>query len=99
MADKRRVRRGSGRVTLDDVARAAGVAPMTASHALNSPETVNPAARYLSHTLENPGYGAFFDPLTYDVLPNTLIAGEGRKSCPSLESTHRATADHPFAIR
>jgi LacI family transcriptional regulator, gluconate utilization system Gnt-I transcriptional repressor len=39
---KRRVRRGSGRVTLADVARAAGVAHMTASRALNSPETVNP---------------------------------------------------------
>ncbi|MDR5835659.1 LacI family DNA-binding transcriptional regulator [Caballeronia sp. LZ034LL] len=39
---KRRARRGSGRVTLADVARAAGVAPMTASRALNSPETVNP---------------------------------------------------------
>ncbi|CAH2807065.1 MAG: Transcriptional regulator, LacI family [uncultured Paraburkholderia sp.] len=40
-ATKRRVRKGSGRVTLADVARAAGVAPMTASRALNSPEIVN----------------------------------------------------------
>jgi LacI family transcriptional regulator, gluconate utilization system Gnt-I transcriptional repressor len=41
-AVKRRTRRGSGRVTLADVARAAGVAHMTASRALNSPDTVNP---------------------------------------------------------
>ena len=40
-AVKRRVRKGSGRVTLADVARAAGVAHMTASRALNSPEIVN----------------------------------------------------------
>ncbi|SDV47242.1 LacI family DNA-binding transcriptional regulator [Chitinasiproducens palmae] len=39
---KPRVRRSSGRITLADVARTAGVAPMTASRALNSPATVNP---------------------------------------------------------
>lgn len=38
---KPRARRGSGRITLADVARVAGVAPMTASRALNSPDTVN----------------------------------------------------------
>ena len=38
---KPRVRRGSGRITLADVARVAGVAPMTASRALNAPDTVN----------------------------------------------------------
>ena len=36
----RRRRRGSGAITLADVARMAGVSPITASRALNAPETV-----------------------------------------------------------
>ncbi len=39
---KRRGRRGSGSVTLRDVAKLAGVAPITASRALNSPSAVSP---------------------------------------------------------
>ncbi|MEO5738718.1 MAG: LacI family DNA-binding transcriptional regulator [Variovorax sp.] len=38
----RRARRGSGAVTLHDVARLAGVAPITASRALNTPAQVSP---------------------------------------------------------
>lgn len=38
----RRARRGSGGVTLSDVARLAGVAPITASRALNTPAQVSP---------------------------------------------------------
>jgi LacI family gluconate utilization system Gnt-I transcriptional repressor len=38
----RRSRRGSGAVTLHDVAKLAGVAPITASRALNTPEQVSP---------------------------------------------------------
>ena len=38
----KRSRRGSGAVTLHDVARLAGVAPITASRALNTPEQVSP---------------------------------------------------------
>jgi LacI family gluconate utilization system Gnt-I transcriptional repressor len=38
----RRTRRGSGVVTLHDVARLAGVAPITASRALSSPKQVSP---------------------------------------------------------
>ena len=36
----KRSRRGSGAVTLHDVARLAGVAPITASRALNTPSRV-----------------------------------------------------------
>ena len=38
----RRTRRGSGAVTLHDVAKLAGVAPITASRALSSPKQVSP---------------------------------------------------------
>jgi LacI family transcriptional regulator, gluconate utilization system Gnt-I transcriptional repressor len=41
----RRPRRGSGAVTLHDVARLAGVAPITASRALNTPERVSTEVR------------------------------------------------------
>ena len=40
-APPRRSRRGSGAVTLHDVAKLAGVAPITASRALNTPEQVS----------------------------------------------------------
>ena len=39
----KRSRRGSGAVTLHDVAHIAAVAPMTASRALNTPDRVSPA--------------------------------------------------------
>lgn len=39
---ERRARRGSGAVTLHDVAKLAGVAPITASRAINTPERVSP---------------------------------------------------------
>jgi LacI family gluconate utilization system Gnt-I transcriptional repressor len=45
MSDKppsRRSRRGSGAITLRDVAALAGVAPITASRALNTPQAVSP---------------------------------------------------------
>ncbi|MDD0810299.1 LacI family DNA-binding transcriptional regulator [Curvibacter sp. RS43] len=41
----KRARRGSGAVTLHDVARLAAVAPITASRALNTPEQVSPEVR------------------------------------------------------
>ncbi len=41
----RRARRGSGAVTLHDVAKLAGVAPITASRALNRPEQVSDEVR------------------------------------------------------
>ena len=44
-APPRRSRRGSGAVTLHDVARLAGVAPITASRALNSPDQVSEDVR------------------------------------------------------
>ena len=42
VAPTKRSRRGSGAVTLHDVARLANVAPMTASRALNTPSRVSP---------------------------------------------------------
>jgi len=44
-APPRRTRRGSGAVTLHDVAKLAGVAPITASRALNTPGLVSEAVR------------------------------------------------------
>ncbi|MCA0243354.1 MAG: LacI family DNA-binding transcriptional regulator [Proteobacteria bacterium] len=44
-APPRRNRRGSGAVTLHDVARLAGVAPITASRALNTPQQVSEDVR------------------------------------------------------
>jgi LacI family transcriptional regulator, gluconate utilization system Gnt-I transcriptional repressor len=44
-APQRRTRRGSGAVTLHDVAKLAGVAPITASRALNTPEQVSEEVR------------------------------------------------------
>lgn len=41
-APRRRVRRSAGGITLRDVARIAGVAPITASRALNTPGAVSP---------------------------------------------------------
>ncbi|MEY5099740.1 MAG: hypothetical protein RJA36_2459 [Pseudomonadota bacterium] len=41
----RRSRRGSGAITLRDVAALAGVAPITASRALNTPDQVSPEVR------------------------------------------------------
>ena len=37
----RKTRRGSGAVTLHDVAKLAGVAPITASRAINTPQQVS----------------------------------------------------------
>jgi LacI family gluconate utilization system Gnt-I transcriptional repressor len=44
-APSRRTRRGSGAVTLHDVAKLAGVAPITASRALNTPDQVSAEVR------------------------------------------------------
>jgi LacI family transcriptional regulator, gluconate utilization system Gnt-I transcriptional repressor len=41
-SNTRRSRRGSGAITLRDVAKLAGVAPITASRAVNTPEQVSP---------------------------------------------------------
>ena len=61
----RRTRRGSGAVTLHDVAKLAGVAPITASRALNSPEQVSPEVRQkVSDAVARTGY-----------VPNLLAGG------------------------
>jgi LacI family transcriptional regulator, gluconate utilization system Gnt-I transcriptional repressor len=53
----RRSRRGSGAVTLHDVARLAGVAPITASRALSTPSQVSAdVLRKVSDAVENTGY-------------------------------------------
>jgi LacI family gluconate utilization system Gnt-I transcriptional repressor len=53
----RRTRRGSGAVTLHDVAKIAGVAPITASRALNTPGQVSPEVlRKVTEAVSRTGY-------------------------------------------
>lgn len=53
----KRSRRGSGAVTLHDVARLANVAPMTASRALNTPNRVSPAVlERVTEAVRHTGY-------------------------------------------
>jgi len=64
-APPRRSRRGSGAVTLHDVAKLAGVAPITASRALNSPEQVSDGVRRkVAEAIARTGY-----------VPNILAGG------------------------
>ncbi len=64
-APSRRPRRGSGAVTLHDVARLAGVAPITASRALNSPDQVSAdVRRKVADAVARTGY-----------VPNLLAGG------------------------
>src|SRR5215207_6895702 len=64
-APPRRARRGSGAVTLHDVAKLAGVAPITASRALNTPERVSEGVRQRVHdAIARTGY-----------VPNSLAGG------------------------
>ena len=61
----RRTRRGSGAVTLHDVAKLAGVAPITASRALNSPSQVSAdVLRKVGDAVARTGY-----------VPNLLAGG------------------------
>ncbi len=61
----RRARRGSGAVTLHDVARLAGVAPITASRALNTPAQVSEEVRQkVADAVARTGY-----------VPNRLAGG------------------------
>lgn len=61
----RRTRRGSGAVTLHDVAKLAGVAPITASRALNNPAQVSAdVLRRVSEAVAQTGY-----------VPNLLAGG------------------------
>jgi len=64
-APPRRARRGSGAVTLHDVAKLAGVAPITASRALNSPDQVSDEVRRkVTEAIARTGY-----------VPNILAGG------------------------
>lgn len=61
----RRTRRGSGAVTLHDVAKLAGVAPITASRALNTPDQVSQEVRRkVNEAIARTGY-----------VPNLLAGG------------------------
>lgn len=61
----RRTRRGSGAITVRDVARLAGVAPITVSRALNTPEQVSPDVRQkVLAVVQKTGY-----------VPNRLAGG------------------------
>ncbi|WP_199724828.1 LacI family DNA-binding transcriptional regulator [Noviherbaspirillum saxi] len=62
---EKRSRRGSGGITLRDVAKLAGVAPITASRALNTPDAVSPAVlQKVRDAVEKTGY-----------VPNMLAGG------------------------
>jgi LacI family gluconate utilization system Gnt-I transcriptional repressor len=64
-AEPRRARRGSGAVTLHDVAKLAGVAPITASRALNTPAQVSDEVRQrVRDAVSRTGY-----------VPNRLAGG------------------------
>ena len=64
-APARRTRRGSGAVTLHDVAKLAGVAPITASRALNTPAQVSPEVlKKVTDAVARTGY-----------VPNRLAGG------------------------
>ncbi len=61
----RRTRRGSGGITLADVAKMAGVSSITASRAVNSPEQVSPdTLKRVREAIERTGY-----------VPNMLAGG------------------------
>jgi len=61
----RRPRRGSGAVTLHDVAKLAGVAPITASRAINTPGQVSePVRKKVAEAISRTGY-----------VPNILAGG------------------------
>jgi LacI family gluconate utilization system Gnt-I transcriptional repressor len=69
MGDKdsgtKRTRRGSGAITLRDVAKLAGVAPITASRTINTPEQVSPEIRQrVQEAIERTGY-----------VPNRMAGG------------------------
>ena len=62
---ERRSRRGSGGITLSDVAKVAGVSAITASRALNTPDKVSPEAlKRVQDAIERTGY-----------VPNMLAGG------------------------
>ena len=62
---ERRSRRGSGSITLSDVAKVAGVSAITASRALNTPQKVSPdALKRVRDAVERTGY-----------VPNMLAGG------------------------
>lgn len=62
---ERRSRRSAGAITLSDVAKLAGVAPMTASRALNTPDAVSDEVlRRVREAVERTGY-----------VPNMLAGG------------------------
>ena len=64
-ARERRARRGSGRITLADVAKLAGVSAITASRALNTPDRVSPdTLQRVRDAVERTGY-----------VPNMLAGG------------------------
>ena len=64
-APAKRTRRGSGAVTLHDVARLADVAPITASRALNTPDRVSPEVlQKVTDAVRRTGY-----------VPNLLAGG------------------------
>jgi len=64
-ARERRARRGTGRITLADVAKLAGVSAITASRALNTPDRVSPdALQRVREAIERTGY-----------VPNMLAGG------------------------
>ncbi len=64
-ARERRARRGSGRITLADVAKLAGVSAITASRALNTPDQVSPdTLQRIREAVERTGY-----------VPNMLAGG------------------------
>ena len=81
----KRSRRGSGAITLRDVAMLAGVAPITASRAINTPAQVSPdVLRKVQDAVQRTGYvpnrmagglASSRSRLIAAVVPSTVMSG------------------------
>ena len=103
-ARAKRQRRGSGAVTLHDVARLAGVAPMTASRALNTPSRVSPAVlERVQEAVRATGYVRNHAAGALASTRSRLVAAvvptlAGPVFLPTIQALTAALADHGYQL-